>query len=146
MSGIAVDSDGIHSGESEQDKTAVLSKLSSGVAAGFGNGSSSKPWICDYLGGDDFEKGSNPIYDSVLDRAHPDIIGMHPCTAVNHLFFSSFQFWIATPDSLSLPVGVADVGGINRSPSDSYTSQTFTCTNGNQTVITDSHSNHDLRV
>ena len=92
MSGIAVDSDGIHSGESEQDKTAVLSKLSSGVAAGFGNGSSSKPWICDYLGGDDFEEGSNPIYDSVLDRIHPGLTGVQMCTAVNSLFFSSRQF------------------------------------------------------
>ena len=113
LSGIVSDSDGFHPGESDEVKTAALSKL---------------------------------IDDSVLDRIHPDIIGMHPCTAVNHLFFSSLQFWIATPDSLSLPVGVADVGGINRSPSDFHTSQTFKGTNGNQTVITDSHSNHDLRL
>ena len=91
LSGIAVDSDGIHSGESEQGKTAVLSKLSSGGAAGFGNGSSSKPWICDYLGGDDFEKGSNPIYDSVLDRTHPGLTGMHTCTAMSNLFSSVFE-------------------------------------------------------
>ena len=91
MSGTAIDSDGIHSGESEQDKTAVLSKLRSGDAVGFGNGCSSKPWICDYLGGDDFEKGSNPIDDSVLDRIHPGLTGMHTCTAVNSLFFSSLQ-------------------------------------------------------
>ena len=91
MSGTAIDSDGIHSGESEQDKTAVLSKLRSGDAVGFGNGCSSKPWICDYLGGDDFEKGSNPIDDYVLDRIHPGLTGMHTCTAVNSLFFSSLQ-------------------------------------------------------
>ena len=88
MSGIAVDSDGIHSGESEQGKTVVLSKLRSGGAAGFGNGSSSKPWNCDYLGGDDFEKGSNPIDDSVLDRIHPGLTGMHTCIAMSNLFSS----------------------------------------------------------
>eukprot|EP01050_Picozoa_sp_SAG11_P002932 SAG11_NODE_156_length_14147_cov_10.367597_7_plen_95_part_00 len=88
MSGTAVDSDGIHSGESEQGKTAVLSKLRSGGAARFGNGSSSKSWIYDYLGGDDFEKGSNPIDDSVLDRIHPGLTGMHTCTAMSNLFYS----------------------------------------------------------
>ena len=91
MSGTAVDSDGIHSGESEQDKTAVLSKLSSGVAAGFGNGSSSKPWNCDDLGGDEFEKGSNPIDDFVLDRIHPGLTGMHTCTAMSNLLSSMFE-------------------------------------------------------
>eukprot|EP01052_Picozoa_sp_SAG31_P027962 SAG31_NODE_2660_length_5284_cov_14.800000_3_plen_146_part_00 len=107
LSGIAKDSDGIHSGESEQGKTAVLSTLSSGGAAGFGNGSSSKPWICDYLGGDDFEKGSNPIDDSVLDRIHPGLTGVQTCTAVNSLFFSSRQFLNREYDScicLCVPV------------------------------------------
>ena len=90
LSGIAVDSDGIHLGDSSRDKSPALelSKPSSESAAGFGNGSSSKPWICDYLGGDDFEKGSNPIDDSVLERIHPGLTG----TAVNSLFFSSRQF------------------------------------------------------
>ena len=91
VSGTAVDSDGIHSGESEQGKTVVLSKLRSGGAAGFGNGSSSKSWICDYLGGDDFEKGSNPIDDSVLERIHPGLTGMHTCTAMSNLFSSVFE-------------------------------------------------------
>ena len=91
LSGIGVDSDGIHSGESEQGKTVVLSKLRSGGAAGFGNGSSSKSWICDYLGGDDFEKGSNPIDDSVLERIHPGLTGMHTCTAMSNLFSSVFE-------------------------------------------------------
>eukprot|EP01050_Picozoa_sp_SAG11_P011206 SAG11_NODE_1173_length_5602_cov_35.121933_4_plen_100_part_00 len=92
LSGIAVDSDGIHLGESNQNKTAALLKLNSGAVTGLGNGSSSKPWNCDYLGGDDFEKGSNPIDDSVLDRIHPGPTGMQTCTAVNNLFFSSRQF------------------------------------------------------
>ena len=141
--GAAADSDGIHPGDSIVDKTIALSQPSTRNAVIYGdqcgNESSTKQT-------GDFDKDKTPIYDSVLDRAHPDIIGMHPYTAVNHLFFSSLQFWIATPDSLSLPVGVADVGGINRSPSDFHTSQTFTSINGNQTVITDSHSNHDLRL
>ena len=88
LSGIAVDSDGIHSGESEQGKTAVLSKLRSGGAAGFGNGSSSKSWICDYLGGDDFDKDRNPIYESVLDHIYTNLTGMHTCTAMSNLFSS----------------------------------------------------------
>ena len=91
MSETAVDLDGIHSGESEQGKTVVLSKLRCGGAGGFGNGSSSKSWICDYLGGDDFEKGSNPIDDSVLDRIHPRLTGMHTCTAMSNLFSSVFE-------------------------------------------------------
>ena len=91
MSGIAVDSDGIHSGESEQGKTVVLSKLRSGGAGGFGNGSSSKSWICDYLGGDDFDKDKTPIYDSVLERIHPGLTGMHTCTAMSNLFSSVFE-------------------------------------------------------
>ena len=86
MSGIAVNSDGIHSGESEQGKTVVLSKLRSGDAAGFGNGSSSKSWICDYLGGDDFDKDKTPIYHFVLDHIYPNLTGMHPCTAMSKLF------------------------------------------------------------
>ena len=88
LSGIAVDSDGIHSGESEQGKTVVLSKLRSGGAAGFGNGSSSKPWNCDHLDGDDFDKDKTPIDDSVLDRIHPGLTGMHTCTAMRNLFSS----------------------------------------------------------
>jgi hypothetical protein len=47
---------------------------------------------------------------------------------------------------LSLLAGGADVGGINRSPSDFHMSQTFTGTNGNQTVIPDSHSNYNLSL
>ena len=69
----------------------MLSNLSSGGVAGFGNGSSSKSWICDYLGGDDFEKGSNPIDDSVLERIHPGLTGMHTCTAMSNLFSSVFE-------------------------------------------------------
>ena len=91
LSGIASDSDDIHLRESEQGKTAVLSKLRSGGAAGFGNGSSSKPWNCDYLGGDDFEKGSNPIDDSVLDCTYPNLTGVHTCTAMSSLFSSMFE-------------------------------------------------------
>ena len=91
LSGIASDSDDIHLGESNQGKTAMLSKLRSGGVAGLGNGSSSKPWNCDYLGGDDFEKGSNPIDDSVLDRIHPGLTGMHTCTAMSNLFSSVFE-------------------------------------------------------
>ena len=91
MFGVPADSHGIHSGESEQGKTAVLSKLRSGGAAGFGNGSSSKSWICDYLGGDDFDKDKTPIYDSVLERIHPGLTGMHTCTAMSNLFSSVFE-------------------------------------------------------
>ena len=58
LSGIVSDSDGMHPGESDEVKTAVLSKL---------------------------------IDDSVLDRIHPGLTGMHTCTAVNSLFFSSLQ-------------------------------------------------------
>ena len=69
----------------------MLSNLSNGGVAGFGNGSSSKSWICDYLGGDDFAKGSNPIDDSVLERIHPGLTGMHTCTAMSNLFSSVFE-------------------------------------------------------
>ena len=101
MSGIAVDSDDIHSGESEQDKTAVLSKLSSGVVAGFGNGSSSSGSavvIRGQCGNEsstqqtgDFDKDKTPIYDSVLERIHPGLTGMHTCTAMSSLFSSVFE-------------------------------------------------------
>ena len=80
------DSDGIHRVDSSVDKTATLSKLSSEGAAGFGNESLSKPWICDHLGGDDFNKGCNPIDDSVLDHIH---LGLTYCGEQPVLFFSS---------------------------------------------------------
>ena len=55
LSGIVSDSDGIHPGESDEVKTAVLSKL---------------------------------IDDSVLDRTHPGLTGMHTCTMMSNLFSS----------------------------------------------------------
>ena len=91
LSGIAVDSDGIHLVESKQNKTAALLKLNSEAVIGLGNGSSNKPRPrTRHLG--EFDKGSNPIDDSVLDRIHPGLTGMQTCTAVNSLFFSSRQF------------------------------------------------------
>ena len=96
MSGIAVDSDGIQLGDSSRDKSRALelSKPSRMSVARFGNESSSKPskpWICDYLGGDAFDKGHKPIDDSVFDRIHPGLTGMRTCTVANNLFFSSLQ-------------------------------------------------------
>ena len=88
------DSDGIHLGDSSRDKSPALElskPISSRSAAGFGNGSLSKQWICDYLGGDDFEKGSNPIDDSVLERIHPSLTSMHTCTSMSNLFSSVFE-------------------------------------------------------
>ena len=91
MSGTATDSDGIQPVDNNLDENAALelSKPSSGSAV----------ICCDQCGNEsstkrtgDFDKDKTPIYDSVLDRAHPGIIGMHPCTAVDHLFFSSLQF------------------------------------------------------
>ena len=76
MSGTVLDSDGIHLGESNQNKTAALLKLNSGAVTGLGNGSSNKPRPqTRHLG--EFDKGSNPIDDSVLDRTHPGLKGMH---------------------------------------------------------------------
>eukprot|EP01052_Picozoa_sp_SAG31_P017932 SAG31_NODE_1250_length_9118_cov_4.047344_1_plen_378_part_10 len=73
VSGTSVDSDGIHLGESNQNKTAALLKLNSGAVTGLGNGRSNKPRPrTGHLG--DFEKGSNPIDDSVLDRIHSDFM------------------------------------------------------------------------
>ena len=86
----AADSDDIHPVDSHHDKS-IAPKLSTPDSGNIficctqcENESSTKQT-------GDFDKDKTPIYDSVLDRAHPDIIGMHPCTAVNHLFFSVFE-------------------------------------------------------
>ena len=91
LSGTVLNSDGIHLSESNQNKTAALLKLNSGAVTGLGNESSNKPRPrTRHLG--EFDKGSNPIDDSVLDRIHPGLTGVQTCTAVNSLFFSSRQF------------------------------------------------------
>ena len=93
VSGMVSDSDGIHLGDSSRDKSHALelSKPMSRSAAGFGNGSLSKQWICDYLSGDDFDQGNNPMETSVLDHIHLGLTGMHMCTAMNSLLSSMFE-------------------------------------------------------
>ena len=74
LSGIVSDSDGIHTSESNEVKTAALSKLNNGGAVvtrgQCGNESSTKQT-------GDFDKDKTPIYDSVLDRTHPGLKGVH---------------------------------------------------------------------
>ena len=68
---VFLDQAGRHAGGSA---VLELSMPNTGSAAECRNGSSTKPRICDYIS--DFDKGSNSIDDSVLDRAHPDLTGM----------------------------------------------------------------------
>ena len=79
--GKAADSYGIHRG----DDVLELSKPSSGSAVIYcdqcGNESSTKRT-------GDFDKEKTPIYDSVLDHTHPNLTGMHTCTAMSNLFSS----------------------------------------------------------
>ena len=88
--GTAVDSDGIHPHKSNQDNIAALhlSKPSSGSAficcKQCGNESSTKRT-------GDFDKDKTPIDDSVLERIHPGLTGMHTCTAMSNLFSSVFE-------------------------------------------------------
>ena len=88
--GTAADSYGIHKGESNEVKTTApkLSTPDSGnvfiCCKQCENESSTKQT-------GDFEKGSNPIDDSVLERIHPGLTGMHTCTAMGNLFSSVFE-------------------------------------------------------
>ena len=89
LSGIASDSDGIHPGESNDVKTAALSKLNNGgavVSCGqCGHGSSTQRT-------GDFDKDNNLIDDSVFYYIHPNLTtGMHTCTAMSNLFSSVFE-------------------------------------------------------
>ena len=72
------------------DKPTVFSKLNRRDTAGFGHESASKPWIDDYLGGDDFDKEWATIDNSALDHTQVDLAGMHTCTAMGSLFSSMF--------------------------------------------------------
>ena len=83
----AADSDDIHPVDSHHDKT-TAPELSTPDCGSAGIGNLSKP--IPRTG--DFDKDKNPIYESVLDDIYPNLTGMHTCTAVNSLFFSSFQF------------------------------------------------------
>ena len=73
------------------DKPTVFSKLNRRDTAGFGHESASKPWIDDYLGGDDFDKEWATIDNSALDRTQVDLAGMHTCTAMGSLLSSMFE-------------------------------------------------------
>jgi hypothetical protein len=73
------------------DKTTVFSKLNRRDTAGFGHESASKPWIDDYLGGDDFDKERVTIDNPALDRTHVNLAGLHTCTAMGSLFSSTFE-------------------------------------------------------
>ena len=90
MSGTAADSDGIHPIDSRLDKNAALelSKRGSGSAVicckQCENESSTKRT-------GHFDKDKTPIDDSVLDRIHPGLTGMHTCTAMSNLFSSVFE-------------------------------------------------------
>ena len=82
----AADSDDIHPVDSHHDKS-IAPKLSTPDCGSAGIGNLSKP--IPRTG--DFDKDKTPIDDSVLDRIHPGLTGMHTCTAMSNLFSSVFE-------------------------------------------------------
>ena len=82
----AADSDDIHPVDSHHDKS-TAPKLSTPDCGSAGTGSLSKP--IPRTG--DFDKDKTPIDDSVLDRIHPGLTGMHTCTAMSNLFSPVFE-------------------------------------------------------
>eukprot|EP01052_Picozoa_sp_SAG31_P038321 SAG31_NODE_5097_length_2746_cov_4.760106_2_plen_212_part_00 len=115
----ATDSNGIHLVDSRQDKSIAPQLLTPNCgSAQIGGTNKPRPRIFDYIG--DFDNDLIVIYESVLDRRHPNFTGMHTSTVVNNLS------------------GGADIGGINCSLSNSHTSQTFRGVNGGRIVISGS--------
>ena len=86
----AADSDDIHPVDSHHDKS-IAPKLSTPDSGNIficctqcENESSTKRT-------GHFDKDKTPIDDSVLDRIHPGLTGMHTCTAMSNLFSSVFE-------------------------------------------------------
>ena len=89
LSGLVLDSDGSHPGESNDVKTAAPKPSTP---------DSGNVICCDQCGNEsstkrtgDFDKDKTPIDDSVLERIHPGLTGMHTCTAMSNLFSSVFE-------------------------------------------------------